>query len=45
MENALLVPELTELIVIETLAALLVELLSFAVKVKVSDPVYPLFGV
>jgi hypothetical protein len=35
----------TGLTVIETLAVLLVELLSFAVNVKLSDPVYPLFGV
>ena len=34
----------TGLTVMETLAVLLVELLSFAVNVKLSDPVYPLFG-
>jgi hypothetical protein len=34
----------TGLTVMKTLAVLLVELLSFAVNVKLSDPVYPLFG-
>jgi hypothetical protein len=34
----------TGLTVMESLAVLLVELLSFAVNVKLSDPVYPLFG-
>ncbi len=34
----------TGLTVMETLAVLLVELSSLTVNVKLSDPVYPLFG-